>query len=92
MSPRRGPAPVHWIQAKKSSEHLDEAEPGRILRLDDDLLTVRMSGELRYYRVHDPDRLVRVIGQHGRRVLVQERWSLLRLNKSLFSVVRQRRG
>ena len=83
---RRGPRPVHWIQAKHAREHLDEAEPGRIVRLDGDLLTVRISGQLRRYQVHDSDRLVRQIEQHGRRVLVQERWSLLRLNKSLFSI------
>lgn len=86
MSPGRGPGPVHWVQAKKAREHLDEAEAGRIVRLDGDLLTMRISGQLRRYQVHDADRLVRVIGQHGRRVLVQERWSLLRLNKSLFSI------
>ena len=85
-SERRGPRPVHWIQAKYAREHLDEAERGRIVRLDGDLLTVRISGQLRHYQVHDPERLVRLIEQHGRRVLVQERWSLLRLRNCLIAI------
>lgn len=89
MTDGRSPGPVHWIQAKKAREHLDEAERGRIVRLDGDLLTARVAGELRRYQVHEPDRLVRQIEQHGRRVLVQERWSLLRLHDSLISVSRQ---
>lgn len=90
MPAGHGPRPLHWIQAKKAIEHLDEAETGRIVRLDGDLLTVRVAGELRHYRVHDPERLIRVIEQNGRRVLVQERWSLLRLRKSLFAITRSR--
>lgn len=86
MPPKRGPGPVHWIQAKHGAEHLDEAEPGRIVRLDGDLLTVRVSGELRRYLVDDPDRLAQAIRQHGRRVLVQEPWSLLRLRQTLFAI------
>ena len=85
-SKRRRPRPVHWIQAKHAREHLDEAERGRLVRLDGDLLTVRVSGQLRHYLVHDPDRLVRLIERHGRRVLVQERWSLLRLNRTLLGI------
>ena len=54
----KGPRPVHCIQAKKARENLDEAEPERIVRLDEDLLTVPITGELRRYQVHDPDRLV----------------------------------
>ena len=88
MSTVRRPGPVHWIQAKKARQHLDEAETGRIVRFDGDLLTVRISGELRRYKVHDPNRLVRVVEQHGRRVLVQERWLLLRLRNALVSVRR----
>ena len=83
-----GPRPVHWIQAKKAREHLGGAEPGRIVRLDGDLLTVRIAGELRHYLVDDPVRLAHVIERHGRRVLVQERWSLLRLRNSLFAIAR----
>ena len=86
MPPGRRPGPVHWIQAKHAREDIHEAEPGRIVRLDGDLLTVRIAGEPRHYLVDDPDRLIHVIERHGRRVLVQERWSLLRLRNSLFAI------
>lgn len=86
MPAGHGPRPVHWIQAKKAIEHLNEAEPGRILQLHGGLLTVRILGEQRCYLVNDPTRLARLIEQHGRRVLVQERWSLLRLRNRLFSI------
>lgn len=88
MPPRRGPAPVHWIQAKKAREDLEHAEPGRITRLDGDLLTVRVSGELRRYQGHDLARLAQLVDRRGSRVLVQERWSLLRHGVTLFSCVR----
>ncbi len=83
------PGPVHWIQAKHAREDIDEAERGRIVRLNGDLLTVRVSGQLRHYQVRDPELLVRLIERHGRRVLVQECWSLLRLRNSLVTVARQ---
>ena len=86
MPPRQRPGPVHWIQTKHAREDIDQAEPGRIVRLDGDVLTVRISGELRRYLVDEPDRLIHEIERHGRRVLVQERWSLLRLRNSLFAI------
>ena len=86
MPPGQRPGPVHWIQARLAREDIDQAEPGRIARLDGHLLTVRIAGELRHYLVDDPDRLTRVIERHGRRVLVQERWSLLRLRNTLFAI------
>ena len=86
MPPGQRPGPVHWIQARHAREHLDEAERGRIVRLDEHLLTVRIAGKLRHYLVDDPDRLTQSIEQHGRRVLVQEPRSLLRLRKALFAI------
>lgn len=86
MSTVRRPGPVHWIQAKKARQHLDEAETGRIVQLDGDLLTVRIAGELRQYWVHDAERLSWLIERYGSLVLVQERWSLLRSNRSLVGI------
>ena len=85
---RLRPSPVHWIQARLAREDIDNAERGRIVRLDGDLLTVRVDGQLRGYQVHGPERLARILERSGRRVLVQERWSLLRLGVALISIRR----
>lgn len=86
MSTGRRPGPVHWVQAKKARQHLHEAERGRIVELDGNLLTVALAGQRRHYQIHDRDRVGELIKRHGQRVLIQERWSLLRLGNYLIAI------
>ena len=87
-SERRGPRPVHWIQAKYAREDIDEAERGRVVQLGGDRIAVWITGQLRHYQVHDSDRLIRLVEEHGRRVHVQEHWGLLRIGNALVSIRR----
>ena len=82
------PRQVHWIQAKKAREHLHDAEPGRIAQLNGNLLEVMVAGQRRNYQIIDPDGLAGLIDRNGQRVLVQERWSVLRLGNFLVAIRR----
>jgi hypothetical protein len=52
----------------------------RVVNIDDVFVTVAFSESVeRRYRNHELDRLWAAIGLYGDRVLVQERWNLLRV-------------
>ena len=80
---------VHWIQAKKAAADPDGRERGQIVDATEQGVVVQFGdGSLRRYRHHDIARLRTLIEQQGRRVTVQERWSLLRLGPYLTSIDR----
>ena len=79
---------VHWIQAKKASEHRHEAETGRIASMDGDILTLVVDGQRRLYRVADPMWVSEQVARYGRQVEVQEPWSVIRIRNVLVKVGR----
>jgi len=79
---------VHWIQAKKAAERLVDAEPGRIVSISDDILTVVVDGQRRCYRVSDPAWVSEQVARYGRQVEVQEPWSVIRIRNVLIKVGR----
>ncbi|MFA5890833.1 MAG: hypothetical protein WDA27_07770 [Actinomycetota bacterium] len=70
---------VHWIQAKKSWEEPGLVEEGEITHIESGLIRVRIGSEDREYWNHDTECLRRTVRRRGRRVVVQERWSLLKV-------------
>lgn len=77
---------VHWIQAKKASEVLADAEPGRIVAVTAQQVVVEVDGRRRRYAVADPNGIRELIGRYGAEVIVQESWSILRLRNYLISI------
>ena len=79
---------VHWIQAKKAAADRDGREHGHIVEATEQQVVVRFDdGSRRSYR-HGNARLPTLTTQQGRRVTVQERWSLLQLGRHLISIAR----
>jgi hypothetical protein len=78
---------VHWIQARKAREDATGREAGQVIETGPGWLLVRLDdGTHRRYGNHDIPRLDRLLEEHGTRVVVQERWRLLRLGSYLISI------
>ena len=79
---------VHWIQAKKAAEHRCEAEPGWVASIEGDVLVVIVDRQRRLYRVADSMWASEQVARYGRKVEVQESWSVIRIRNVLVRVGR----
>jgi hypothetical protein len=80
---------MHWIQAKKASEDGEGREEGSVVETGIGWLVVRCSdGSRRRYRNRSIPWLEALLAQHGREVVVQERWGVLRVQSYLVSISR----
>lgn len=70
---------VHWIQAKKSWEEPGVIDTGVIVSLGLTEISMRIGSEERKYWNHDTGRLRETVRHQGQAVVVQERWSLLKV-------------
>jgi hypothetical protein len=80
--PERPPQGVHWIQAKKAAEDLDQATRGRLVSLHGTRVTLLVQHERREYVVRDPEWLEWLVERYGTRIRLQERWGVLRIQDS----------
>ena len=70
---------VHWIQNRKSREEPGLVEEGVVIPAEAGFVTVRVGSEVRRYRHHDTETLRETLRDWGERVVIQERWSLLKV-------------
>jgi hypothetical protein len=77
---------VHWIQAKKAAEDLDQASRGRLVSLDGTRVTLLVDHERREYLVRDPEWLEWAVESYGTRIRLQERWGVLRIRNYLIGL------
>jgi hypothetical protein len=80
---------MHWIQAKKATEDSQGREEGAVVETGIGWLVVRFSdGSRRRYRNGSIPWLEALLAQHGREVVVQERWGVLRVQSHLVGISR----
>lgn len=80
---------IHWIQARKAGEDRASRERGRVVETGPDWLVVRFpDGSRRRYGNHDIARLEELLDRYGRKVIVQERWNILRVRNYLIGISR----
>lgn len=77
---------VHWIQAKKAAETLQEAEGGRIVDIDQRGIFVEVDGELRKYGTRDKPRVAALVERCGPKVRIQHRWAVMHISNHLVSI------
>jgi hypothetical protein len=70
---------VHWIPGLRSSSEPRRPRHGRVIDLDQGLITVDFDAEQRRYWNHEPDRFREIVSAHSVDVIVDEEWSILKL-------------
>jgi hypothetical protein len=84
---------VHWIQALHTANKPQAARrtwPGTIRGIDGEVVTIARGRRLHRYRNHDPERLAAVVAGVGRRVSLNDQYSIMRVGSYCFSVARDR--
>jgi hypothetical protein len=84
--------PSHWIQVKKADQDHEDREPGRVVETGIGWLVVRFpDGSRRRYRNTSIPRLEELLARHGRDVVVQEPWRVLRIQQHTVIISRLER-
>ena len=88
---------VHWIQALHTANKPEVARQtwdGTLVAIEGELITIERDGVMIFYRNHEPTRMAAVVANVGRRVRVNDRYCILRMEYGsgayCFSMARDR--